>query len=68
MSSTVDDTVCKRCNSNDAIYETFKDSETGHIIDCKKCGYIIVYRQSTETKKVIEDYQGYDHPYKSMGW
>ena len=34
MSSTVCDSICNNCKSNNAVKETFNDEETGYIFEC----------------------------------
>ena len=63
MSSTTTDTCCKQCNSTNAYSEEFDDEEIGTIEGCFDCGYYEVYREDAETGEVIEDYEGYEHPY-----
>ena len=63
MSSTVSDAICDECESSNAIYEVFSDSETGHIFECKDSKYMEVFRENTESQEIIENYRGYEHPY-----
>ena len=65
MSSVVEDWDCTECKSGKGVQEHFKDSEEGHILECRKCKYMEVYREDVETGDIIEDYQGYKHYYNN---
>ena len=65
MSSFVQDWNCNKCKNENAFYENFKDSETWYIFECNNCKYMEVYREDTNTGKIIEDYKGYDHYYNN---
>ena len=64
MSSTVCDSICNNCKSNNAVKETFNDEETGYIFECYDCKYMEVYRKNIDSEEVIEDYSGFDHYYQ----
>jgi len=66
MSSFVQDWTCSKCKSENASYEDFRDSEEGYIFECNDCKYMEVYREDTDTGKVIEDYTGYEHYYNKQ--
>ena len=63
MSSTVSQAQCTQCGSDNCYSEDFRDEETGHIIGCEDCDYYEVFRMYTDSEKIIEDYQGYEHYY-----
>ena len=65
MASFVQDWNCDKCKSKNAFYEDFKDSEMGHIFECKNCKYMEVYREDASTGEIIEDYKGYNHYYNN---
>ena len=62
MSSTTSQWDCPECKSTNGVNEDFRDDEIGHISECFACGFHDVYREDSETEKVIEDYQGYKYP------
>ena len=65
MSSMSGEWQCTECNSLNAVHEDFRDDETGHISECLDCGFMDVYREKTDTGKIIEDYQGHNHYYNN---
>ena len=42
MSSVVEDWECTQCKEGKGFQEHFKDSEEGHILECRKCKYMEV--------------------------
>ena len=65
MSSMSSDWVCTECQSKNGFQEDFKDSEKGHVLECKDCKYMEIYREDVDTGKIVEDYKGYNHYYNS---
>jgi predicted nucleic-acid-binding Zn-ribbon protein len=63
MSSMTSDTTCEKCGSTNAYHEMIQDSEVGHIEGCFSCGWYDVYRADAYTSEVLEDFEGYGHPY-----
>ena len=66
MSSSVNAWICTECGDEEAMNESFNDSEKGHILECVKgCGYLEIYREDAKTGKILQNYSGYK-PYESV--
>ena len=63
MSSMTNHGICRNCESTNAYHETFEDDEVGSITGCFSCGWYEVYREDADTLEVLEDFEGYGHPY-----